>query len=186
MKLKDALTEQGEVNKLLTRMRLGDEDARSQFIEGHTRFAATIALRFAQRFPAHRDDLISESFLILCQCAEFLSNNNHENPVGYITTRVKGAMVNYLKRIHTVSGVPKAGDIAPLQMPMPDLGAQTGMTELQIDLNEFSKKLDPKEREVFDLRRQGLNDVEIADQLGVTKRWIGVLRERYSVAWAAA
>lgn len=184
MKLKDAITEQGEVEQLILKMRLGDKDARDQFIEGHTRFAATIALRFSQKFPAHRDDLISESFVILCECADYLSENEHENPIGYITTRVKGAMVNYLKRIHTVSGVPKA-DEAPMQLPMPDLGYETA-PDLEMDLDSFRQELSPKEQEVFDLRRQGFNDTEIAEKLGVTNRWVGMLRERYSQAWSAA
>lgn len=165
--------------------KLPDKDARDKLITGHLRLAKHLVKR-VHSF-SNRDDLLGAAMLTLVRCVKRLASGekviSDGNISRWLAKRMLGAIRhetcnNNVVTIHA-STIFRHGESVSLkrhEKSIDSIGSNNQFDEYD-RLEEVRSILNSSlEHKVFDLRYQGLNDLEIGDLLGISRRAVFGIR----------
>jgi DNA-directed RNA polymerase specialized sigma subunit len=165
-----------ENRELFQQIAAGSPQAKQRLMEGNMAYVVNKVDRFLdeiQGFNHLRDDLISQGFLVLARIAQKVEKDGvvaekDFAPQGLMSRALRN---DFLKMVY-----------GERQVPLTEAVAETLLYDTE---DERDLKLDiltccenEVETEIVNLRCEGLVDHQIAGRLGISERYVGVLRQK--------
>ena len=158
-----------------------DQTLKELMFNYHVRIIIGIVGKYIKRLGHKQlsDDLLEEASLAtVLAINKFISVCIDDNITAYIVSHVHTRLCNFLRKERYRSRPLRTDNNLSLnKYPQPYRGNRVEdneiITKIYNRLNRFKQ-----EQQVFTLRLEGYNDVEIASMLGLSKAWVGQIRKR--------
>lgn len=184
-----------------TLVRLSDEriailisrlpDSKEELITGHIRLGKFLVSRARRRFGGSADDLLGAAMLTLTRCVERLASGEKVVPDGnigrWLAHRMWGAIRKEVCdrsviRICASTIFEHAAKGTPIKLKRQEQNLEMiskDQSTAEVDLLDQARSIlkTDLEHRIFDLRYQGLSDVEIGHLLGMSPRSVYRIRE---------
>ncbi len=148
------------INDLIEKAQKGDREAMDKILHLYTPFVKKIVRYYSIILTKEdREDLFIEGMMGLYRAVNNFNTDRKKRFEDFAYISVKNAVFDYLRKIKAQNRT------IPVNYPLnTDIGEESIL--LKQDLEEFSKKLSPIEKDVFSLFIKGYGIKEIADKLG--------------------
>lgn len=148
------------INDLIEKAKKGDRDAMDKILHLYTPFVKKIVRYYSIILTREdREDLFIEGMMGLYRAVNNFNPDRKKRFEDLAYISVKNAVFDYLRKMKTHNAH------LPLDYSLStDIGEESIL--LKQDLEEFSKKLSPTEKDVFSLFIKGYGIKEIANKLG--------------------
>lgn len=177
------------IDKLLARLRAGDDSARDALIEHACDRLSHMIQHRMQDYPVvarweHKDDVLQQAAMRLYRSLSAVKPENARAFMGLASTQIRRELIDMARKLRGPEGLAAnlatdaaqrgvdSGKAAPLYEGPDDA---TGPTTLRqwTEFHQYVEQLPCEEREVFDLCfYQGMTRIDAAGLLGISERTV--------------
>lgn len=168
-------------------------DTRIKVINALIRLVITLARAYSHYQPHKKDDIEAESLLSLCEAVDhFPSIKRDDNIVPYITTRVRGHIINFLGRDCIVPRRKTTDGIVMERIDTITDRQWEKLTDTKYDPVELNELIElatenTEDLEIFHMKRASYTLQEISNALGKSASYIHRRQEiifgRFAYVW---
>ena len=176
--------EDDEKEALIPEILRGDAAAIKRAIEGHMGLIGRIVGCYAWQAPNKVDDMLSVGFLTCCEGVNIFAQGDlsHENLTGYLSTKIHGAIFDFLIEDQTVRPSKKL-----VKRDMKDMTYSCELSDIRNReiIHQFDTPTDlieeigirDVEKIVAVMAIEGYTDREIAATIKKSSVWVGKIRK---------